>query len=210
MYTPRAFRQDDPAALAGLVGAFPLATLVSVGPGGLVASHLPLRAVGVPGPITHLRGHLARANPHVDGLDGAAALAVFTGPAGYVSPSAYAQKATDGAVVPTWDYAVVHAHGQVRIVDDVAWLRAEVAAATATHEASRAAPWSVDDAPPAYLERMLGAIVGVELAVARLDGKWKLSQNRSDADRAGVVADLAATGAAELSAWVARAAEERR
>lgn len=187
MYLPAHFEQTDPEALAGLIRAHPLALLASLGADGLTADHLPLEydpAAGL------LRGHVARANPLWRQADGRPVLAVFRGPEAYVSPSWYPGKAEHHKVVPTWNYAVVHAHGTLRAVADAPWLRALVARLTDHHEAGRAVPWSVDDAPPDYVEQMLRAIVGIEIAVTRLQGKWKTSQNRSAADRAGVAAGL--------------------
>jgi transcriptional regulator len=141
-----------------------------------------------------LVGHVARANPHWKRIvDGAAGLAVVTGPDAYVSPSLYAAKAEHGRVVPTWNYSMVHLRGPVRVVDDAAWLRALVGELTEHHEAGRARPWAVEDAPATYVDKQLRAIVGVELLVESVEAKAKLSQNRSAEDRAGVVAGLAGT-----------------
>jgi transcriptional regulator len=140
-----------------------------------------------------LRAHVARANPVW--RDGAGdALVIFQGPALYVTPSWYPSKREGGKVVPTWNYAVVHASGVLRAIDDATWLRAFVTRLTDRHEGRRAAPWKVTDAPADYVDKMLTAIVGIELPVARLVGKWKVSQNRPAADRAGVIAGLEADG----------------
>jgi transcriptional regulator len=194
MYLPRHFAQEDPAALHGLMRAHPLATLVSNTPDGLTADHLPLHHDAE---RSLLRGHVARANPLWRHADGQPVLAVFRGPEAYVSPSWYPSKAQHHKVVPTWNYAVVHAHGVLRAVDDAEWLHALVAELTARQEGTRAEPWAVTDAPPDFVRQMLGAIVGIEVRVERLVGKWKLSQNRSAEDRDGVARALAAeTGAA--------------
>lgn len=198
MYTPTAFRQDDAAALADLIAAHALATLVTSSADGLTASPLPLRLVHTTDGLV-LRGHLARANPHVAALHGAPALAIFSGPQAYVSPAYYPSKAAHGRVVPTWNYATVHAHGTAHVIDDPAWVRELVSALTDDHEQGRAAPWAVTDAPPDFIDGLLRAIVGVELRAVRLEGKWKLSQNRSAPDRAGVAAGLAAGSPAEAA-----------
>src|SRR5262249_34938418 len=147
-------------------------------PTGLAANHVPLLLDAPQGELGTLRGHVARANPIWRELSAdAQALAIFHGPQGFVSPAWYATKRETGKVVPTWDYAVVHAHGPLRAIEDRDWLRRNVEQLTAQHEAGRAVPWRVADAPADYVEHMLGAIVGLELAIARLVGKWKLSQN---------------------------------
>jgi transcriptional regulator len=199
MYQPAAFVQADPAALHALMRGFPLATLVHAGADGLTADHLPLELDADAGV---LRGHVARANPLWRRAAGQRVLAVFHGPQGYVSPGWYPAKAEHGKVVPTWNYAVVHAHGTLRVIDDADWLRALVGRLTDRHEAAQARPWAVGDAPPDYLAAMLAAIVGIELPIERLEGKWKLSQNRAAADRRGVVAGL---GADPMAAWVGAA-----
>lgn len=200
MHNPSVFRVEDPVRLRAEVRAHPLATLVVQGTDGLVANQLPLLLHEVEG-RTWLRGHVARANPlwRVVG-DGCPALAVFHGPQAYVSPGWYPSKREDGRVVPTWNYAVVHAHGTLTAVEDRVWLEAVVRELTDTHEAQRPEPWAVDDAPADFMAAMLAAIVGIELAVTRLEGKWKMSQNRTAADRDGVVAGLHAQGSAEADA----------
>ena len=197
MYIPRHFRQQEARELHGLMRAHPLATLVTHGDRGLTANHVPLLFDAAAGDHGVLRGHVARANPvWRDAVAGCPALALFHGPDAYVSPGWYPSKRDDPRVVPTWNYAVVHVHGTLAAVEDRAWLRTLVTALTAAHEASRREPWQVDDAPPEYVEQLLGAIVGLELAVTRIEGKWKLSQNRPPADRAGVAAGLRAEAGA--------------
>jgi transcriptional regulator len=188
MYLPKHFEQTDPAALHGLMVAHPLATLVSHGAEGITADAVPLEydpARGV------LRGHVARANPLWKHADGQSVLAVFNGPQAYVTPSWYPSKAATHKVVPTWNYTVVHAHGVLRAVDDAPWLHALVSGLTQHHESPRDRPWSVNDAPDDYVQQMLRAIVGIEITLTRLIGKWKVSQNRSEADRLGVADGLA-------------------
>ncbi|MBE0547058.1 MAG: FMN-binding negative transcriptional regulator [Rubrivivax sp.] len=192
MYLPPHFEQHDPAALHALMREHPLAALVSSGPGGLTADHVPLQFDPAAGEYGTLLGHVARANPLWRVAAGTPVLALFSGPQAYVSPSWYPSKAAAHKVVPTWNYAVVHAHGVLEAVDDAPWLRALVGRLTDHHEAPRPAPWSVDDAPADYIQQMLRAIVGIRIPVTRLVGKWKVSQNRSQADRLGVAAGLAA------------------
>ncbi len=194
MYLPRHFEAPDLHAMHALIGARPLATLVAAGAQGLGADHIPLELDATSGAHGTLRGHVARANPLWRDADGAEVLAVFHGPQAYVSPSWYPGKALHGKVVPTWNYTVVHAHGRLRAVDDAPWLRALVERLTTAHEAPFPVPWAVGDAPVDYLAQMLRAIVGIEITLTRLVGKWKTSQNRDRADRAGVAAGLAALG----------------
>jgi transcriptional regulator len=204
MYLPRHFEQNDPDALQTLMREHPLATVVThAGDGSLTANHVPLVYDPEAGEHGTLRGHVARANPlWREAPSGSAVLAVFQGPQAYVSPSWYASKTETGKVVPTWNYAVVHAHGTLRVIDDAAWLRDFVNRLTDTHEAGRAAPWAVSDAPADYVEQMLKAIVGFEIAVTRLAGKWKVSQNRQAADRDGVARGLCDDGGATMAALV--------
>ena len=184
--------------------AYPLATLVTHGADGLTANHIPLHFSPDPAPHGTLYGHIARANPLArPGSANGDVLAVFQGPEAYVSPSWYATKAETGKVVPTWNYAVVHAHGTLRLVDDPAWLRARLEELTSAQEGAFATPWQVGDAPDDYIEKLLRAIVGVEIAVTSLVGKWKVSQNQPDANRAGVVDGLTSRGAADMAALVA-------
>jgi transcriptional regulator len=208
MHIPGPFRQEDIAAMHALMRASPLATLVTLGPSGLAANHIPLLVDphGPHGPHGTLRGHVARANPVWREFDAAqGALAVFTGPDAYITPSWYSAKAETGKVVPTWNYAVVHAAGPLVVHDDPAWVLGLVTALTQTHEAGRVAPWQVSDAPADYVERMVAAVVGIEIPIRRLEGKWKMSQNRPDADRAGVARGLRSEGgadAATMAAWI--------
>ena len=194
MYTPPAFRDDDRASIHAMIAAAGLATLVTMTPEGLVGTPLPLLLAPDEGPLGTLHGHVAKANPQWRVAVAGEALAIFAGPDAYVSPGWYATKAEHGRVVPTWNYAAVHAYGPVEFYDDPVRLRAVVARLTERHEAGRAAPWSVDDAPEPFVQAQLKGIVGLRLPIARLEGKRKFSQNRSAADRAGVVAGLGATG----------------
>jgi transcriptional regulator len=193
MYLPKHFEQHDPAALQGLMREHPLAMLVTTGADGVTADHVPLEYDSASGT---LRGHVARANPLWRHADGQPVLAVFRGAEAYITPSWYPSKAEHHKVVPTWNYAVVHAHGTLRALDDAPWLRDLVGRLTDHHEAPRAQPWAVGDAPDDYVQQMLRAIVGIEIPVTRLVGKWKISQNRNEADRLGVADGLAERSAA--------------
>lgn len=191
MYNPPANRVHHDDEAFEIVDAAALGHLVSVGPDGFVATSLPLLVDRVE---RRLRGHLARANDHWTTLDGAEVLVVFSPSDGYVSPAWYPSKAeTDGRVVPTWNYEVVHVRGVAHVHDDATWLRALVDDLTVRHESARTdggEPWSVDDAPPEFVDRQLRAIVGLSIEIAAIEGKRKLSQNRSDADRQGVIDGL--------------------
>jgi transcriptional regulator len=191
MYTPALFREDRIEVLSELIRRYPLATLVTVGVSGIEANHAPLLYDPEPAPFGTLRGHLARANPQWR-LDRPefGALAVFQGPQAYVSPSFYPSKQEHGKVVPTWNYAVVHAHATVTIHEDAEWLRGFVTRLTEVQEAAFADPWQVSDAPPDYIEELLKGIVGIELHIHKLEGKWKASQNRALEDRLGVIENL--------------------
>lgn len=189
----RQFQVTEPAALHALVRAQPLATLVISHEGSMHVNHVPLYLDPTRGPHGTLVGHVGRANGVLPLLP-QTAVAVFHGPQAYVSPSWYPSKLVDGKGVPTWNYATVHAHGPFSVVDDEARLREILDMLTNEHEAHRPAPWRLEDSPPDYLDKVLRAIVGVELAVERWEGVWKISQNRADADRAGVVQGLRAEG----------------
>ncbi|QID16558.1 FMN-binding negative transcriptional regulator [Nitrogeniibacter mangrovi] len=210
MYCPRHFSIEDPACLHEFMRAHPLATLVTHGADGLDANHVPLMVRGAEG-AERLAGHVARANPLWEDHDGEHVLCVFQGPDHYISPSAYPTKAETGKVVPTWNYAVVHARGILRVIEERDWLHALVTDLTRTHEAGLPTPWQVSDAPDDYVERMLGAIVGIEIEVTRLVGKWKVSQNQPENNRAGVVQALS-TGdeaARAMAGLVERFAKDR-
>jgi transcriptional regulator len=189
MYLPKHFEQSDLATLAALMHDHPLATLIVATPDGPTADLIPLEYHAHDGPHGTLRGHVARANP-LWRCAGAAALAVFQGPQAYVSPNWYPSKREHGKVVPTWNYTMVQAHGTLHAVDDAPWLHALVRRLTDRHEAAKASPWAVDDAPDDYVQQMLRAIVGIEIRLTTLTGKWKVSQNRSAADRQGVADGL--------------------
>ena len=200
MYLPEQFRVEDVPQMHALMRARPFATLISAGANGLMATHLPT-VLKDDGPYGTIECHVARANPHWRALAGGAeALLIFQGPEGYITPNWYASKAEHGKVVPTWNYAVVHAHGRAEAMDDVAWLRRHVGELTTQQEASEAKPWAVTDAPDSFIAGMARAIVGIRLPIVRLEGKWKMSQNREIEDRTGVVAGLSARGENEDAA----------
>lgn len=197
MYLPAHFEQSRPEALRALLRDHPLGLLVTQDrEGALFANNLPfiLDTDPADGPGI-LRAHVARANPLWREARGDVdALVVFQGPQAYISPSFYPSKTEHGKVVPTWDYVTVQARGRLRAVDDADWLRAFVTRLTERHEAPRARPWAVGDAPPDYIATMLRAIVGIEIVLSALTGKWKVGQNRSAADRAGVARGLEDAG----------------
>lgn len=193
MYRPPAFREDRPELLHAAIRAHPLATLVTHGGAGLTANLVPFTLVsGENGPDL-LRAHLARANPQLADLRaGGQALVIFQGPQAYVTPSWYPSKQEHGKVVPTWNYILVQAHGRPRVIDDSGWLRAQIDALTTLQEAGRPEPWAVADAPADFVTAQLKGIAGVEIAVERIEGKWKASQNQPAANREGVAAGLRA------------------
>ncbi|MES2739417.1 MAG: FMN-binding negative transcriptional regulator [Pseudomonadota bacterium] len=206
MYNSDPFAETRLEVLHGLIAAHPLGTLVTQGPDGLCADHVPFE-IGAPtaaAPFGVLRAHVARANPlwrtqrHSE-----QSLVVFQGPQAYITPAWYEEKALSGKVVPTYNYAVVHAHGALTVVDDPAWLLALLERLTTRHEAGRPVPWKVGDAPPAHLERLLTAIIGIEMPVNRIEGKWKVSQNRSPTDQATIATGLAADGTQASAAMAA-------
>ncbi len=214
MYQPAHFVEQDPEALLALMQSAPLATLVRGG-AELAADILPLEVARV-GDGWRLTGHVARANPLWREADGQPVLVVFQGPQAYVSPSWYASKAQHHKVVPTWNYTMVQAHGRLRAIDDPAWVHAFVTRLTERHEGGRSMPWHVTDAPADFIEATQRAIVGIEIEVARLEGKFKLSQNRSAEDRTGVVLGLEADAVdrrqpeADALAQAMQGAEQRR
>jgi transcriptional regulator len=200
MYTPKHFSESRVHALHGLIREYPFATVVAHAAGGLAANHLPFELVD-----NVLHGHVARGN-ELARMDGAEVLLIFRGPDGYISPNWYPSKHETGREVPTWNYAVVHVHGRLKVVDDAVWLRRLLETLTDRHEAAQPQPWKVSDAPADHIEKSLRAIVGLEIAVERIEGKFKLSQNHPAGNRAGVVAGLRqrdGDGDAELAALMA-------
>ncbi len=195
MYIPRHFEETRLPVIHDLIDAHPFGSLITMGSLGLIASHIPMVLERNRSSLGVLNGHLSRANPQWrEFTPEVEALAIFNGPHHYITPSWYPEKAETGKVVPTWNYAVVHVYGQVKIFDEADWLRAHVETLTKIHEAAKAIPWKVADAPEEYVGAIVKGIVGFELAVTRLEGKWKASQNRSESDRQGVVAGLEELG----------------
>ncbi len=198
MYVPDYFRETRLEVLQAFLDRHPLATLVALTGAGLTAHHIPVRAQLAAGGGGVLRGHIARANTLWRELEpDAQVLAIFTGADTYVSPNWYPAKAEHGKVVPTWNYAAVHVGGSIRFIEDAAWLRGFVESLTEAHEQGGPNPWHVHDAPADYIAGMLRAIVGFEIKVSSVVGKFKGSQNRSAADRAAVRSVLQAAGRTE-------------
>jgi transcriptional regulator len=189
MYLPKHFSVDDPALLAQLIAEYPLATIVGNLDGQLEANHLPLM---LSADKSKLYGHIARVNPliKIAGSSNTAVTAIFNGPNAYITPAWYPSKKETGKVVPTWNYAVVHAQGQIKLIDDAQWLRSHVAQMTNIHEPTYQSDWKLDDAPEEYVQMMLKAIIGIEIDVQSLVGKFKLSQNRPPEDYDAVVEQL--------------------
>ena len=214
MYLPAHFEETRPEVLHELVHTHPLGLLITLGPAGLQANPIPfmLHADSASGTTT-LRAHVARANPvWREARTDIESLVVFQGPQAYISPSLYPTKAATAKVVPTWNYVMVQARGTLRVLDNAPWLHGLVTRLTDKHEATRPVPWQVTDAPADYVDTMLRAIVGIEISLTALVGKWKVSQNRNAADRDGVVAGLRAQAeqtndpdAAAMADQVARA-----
>ncbi len=191
MYVPGHFAETRVDVLHQLIRSNTLGALVVMNANGLDANHIPFEIDPQPAPFGTLRGHVARANPvwrdHLSEVD---ALVIFQGPHTYISPAWYPTKQEHGKVVPTWNYAVVHARGPLCVVDDRAWLRQFVQKLTKHHEAPRTEPWKVTDAPADFIDTMVASIVGIEIPIVTLTGKWKVSQNRPEKDRIGVAEGL--------------------
>ena len=211
MYVPRHFAEERIDVLHHAIEQTGLATLVSVGANGLIASHLPMVLDRGSGAYGSLYGHVARGNPHWRDFDASVqALVIFLGPDAYISPNWYATKAEHGRVVPTWNYLTVHAYGTLRTYDDPVRLRAHVERLTQRHESNRPDPWQVSDAPEEFIDGLLKGIVGLEVPIERIEGKWKMSQNRPEVDKLGAIAALEASGGAaeQVVAEVMRAAAQ--
>ena len=191
MYQPPHHREDRLEVQHGLIESHPFGLLISLGSEGLLANSLPFLLQRSSGPLGTLQVHMARANAQWRDIDGQKVLTVFQGPQAYVSPSFYATKRETGKVVPTWNYAMVQARGVARLHPDPAWLEAQIEALTSRHEGNRTPSWAVSDAPRTYIESQLRGIVGVEIEIDAIEGKWKVSQNRPEADRRGVAEGLA-------------------
>ena len=191
MYVPKHFAEDRIEILQQTIEDHPLGTLVTQHSTGLQANHIPFLVAEDPGPMGALNGHVARANTVWKSYEkDLEVLVIFHGPQGYVSPSWYPSKSEHGKVVPTWNYIVVHVYGRLSVIEDEAWLASHVAKLAEFHEQYQPQPWSLNDAPDDYVAKMLKAIIGFEIVVTRIEGKWKLSQNRSKQDRKGVIDGL--------------------
>ena len=189
MYCPPAFAEDRPEILAALIRANPLGLLITAGASGPTANALPFELIG-----KTLRAHLARANPQLAEIEaGNPVLVVFQGEQSYVTPSWYATKRQTGKVVPTWNYLMVQARGTARLMADADWLRTQIDALTDQMESDRPEPWAVSDAPETFVASQLRGIVGLEIEVSEMQGKWKAGHNRIEADRAGLAAALASS-----------------
>jgi transcriptional regulator len=211
MYNPPHFEETRVDVLQQLMLQEPFAVVVTLGPSGLNANHLPLELDVSAPPFGTLRGHVSRANPMwKEPAAGVETLVIFEGPQHYVTPDWYPTKAETGKSVPTWNYVVVHAYGTPRFIEDPAWLRAHVERLTNRHESSRPVPWRVSDAPEDYVQWQLKGIVGFELPITRVSGKWKVSQNRNDADRRGVIAGLRGLAPGDADAAAIADQVERR
>ncbi|MGZ5031013.1 MAG: FMN-binding negative transcriptional regulator [Methylobacter sp.] len=209
MYIPAHFEQPDIGTMHELIRAYPLATLVMLSSNGLNANHIPLHLSTDASPFGVLTGHVARANPiWRDFVSEVEVLAVFQGPDAYISPSWYATKHETGKVVPTWNYAAVHAYGTLRVIDDAAWVWAQLEALTAraSHEAAFERPWALADAPTDFTDKLVGAVVGIEISITRLEGKWKVSQNQPPRNWAGVVQGLRENGQTAMAELVEKSA----
>jgi len=204
MYIPPHFEQPDIEVMHDLIRNRPLATLVTLSSDGINANHIPLHLSPAPEPFGVLRGHVARANPIWRDLESDAdTLAIFHGPDAYISPSWYATKQETGKVVPTWNYTVVHAYGSLCIIDNASWIRSQMEALTTHHEAAFPEPWAVSDAPEDFTEKLIGAVVGIEMVITRLFGKWKISQNQPPQNQTSVIHGLNASGQAEAMTMAA-------
>jgi len=205
VYIPPLHKEDRIDVLHDAIRRTGLATLVTLTGDGLIASHVPMLLDPEPAPYGTLLGHLARPNPQARGAaPGVQALAIFQGPDAYITPSWYATKRETGKVVPTWNYVTIHAYGPVEFFNDTERLRAIVTRLTEREEAARAEPWAVTDAPADFIDGMLKGIVGFALPIARLEGKWKMSQNRPAEDRARVIDGLNDQGREDVAALIVR------
>ncbi|RQP24513.1 FMN-binding negative transcriptional regulator [Piscinibacter terrae] len=205
MYTPAHFDESRPEVLHALMREHPFGLLVTQSDAGLSANGIPFLFDAQRGPLGTLRAHVARGNPvWREARQDAESLVVFQGPQAYVSPSWYATKAQTGMVVPTWNYVMVQARGRLQVRDDPEWVLQLVSELTDRHEAPRDAPWKVADAPQGFTQGLLKAIVGLEIELASLEGKWKVSQNRPAADREGVITGLARQGSEMSHAMAAQ------
>jgi transcriptional regulator len=214
MYVPKHFEESRVDVLHDLIIAHPFSTLVTMSSVGINANHIPLHLIQEAGQYGTLQGHVARANPvWSDLVNDVEALVIFQGPNGYITPSWYPTKQEHGKVVPTWNYVTVHAYGKLRVIDDPIWVKNQLESLTTQQEASFEKPWAISDAPVEFTDKMIGAIVGIEILITKLIGKWKVSQNQPALNQAGVVQGLKSLGkleAAELAAVVEKAQKNTR
>jgi transcriptional regulator len=209
MYIPQANKEDRLPVLHKLMEDQPFTSLVTMGSSGLFASHIPMVLERNGTALGLLKGHLSRANPQWREFSPSVeALAIFSGPQHYITPNWYPEKEANGKVVPTWNYVVVHAYGHLKVIEDGEWLMAHLNTLTTIHEAGSPVPWKVSDAPADYIASLARGIVGLEMVIERIEGKWKVSQNRSEQDRHGVADGLAELNTTESLAM--KALVERR
>jgi transcriptional regulator len=211
MYIPRANEEKRVSVMQALMVSHPLATLVTLGAHGLFASHIPMVFEDDGSPFGVLKGHISRANPQWrDFTPAVDALAIFAGDQHYVSPSWYSEEGEHAKQVPTWNYAVVHAYAPLKVIEDEQWLLAHVNSLTNIHEAAFPVPWKVSDAPEDFIGSLLKEIIGLELSIRRLEGKWKVSQNRTERERKGVIDGLTKLNTPESLAMKALVEERRK
>jgi transcriptional regulator len=191
MYVPKYFEVTDVHVLHELIHDYPLATLITTSVHGLNANHIPMHLAATPEPYGTLIGHVAKANPILEDIYGEKqSLAIFHGPNSYITPSWYETKKEHGKVVPTWNYVVVHVYGKLRVVDNPEWLRVQLETLTDQNESQFSAPWAVSDAPVEFTEKLFESIVGIEMKITKLIGKWKVSQNQPPQNRESIIEGL--------------------
>ena len=198
MYQPPHFKEERLEVQHALVKAHPFGLLISAGEDGPEANGLPFHLDATSGPMGTLKVHMARANAQWRSINGQKVLVVFQGPQAYISPSLYETKRETGKVVPTWNYCMVQASGIARVHEDAEWLHKQITALTQEHEGKRAASWAVTDAPDSFIQSQIRGIVGVEIEISAISGKWKMSQNRNEADRNGVIEGISDTQVSDL------------
>ncbi|HEY9773836.1 MAG TPA: FMN-binding negative transcriptional regulator [Planktothrix sp.] len=202
MYTPQSFKEDRIEVLHDFIKSNPLGLLISNGAEGPLATAIPFHLVNDGSEFGMFQAHLARANPHWQSIDNQNILIVFQGTDAYISPSWYPSKLEHGKVVPTWNYIMIQARGIAKVMDDPEWIKRQITALTNQQEQDKSDPWKVSYAPESYIDTELRAIVGLEIKISQMEGKWKLSQNRNLQDRRGVAENLQAEGNTEMSSLV--------
>ena len=200
MYVPKHFEESRVDVLHDLILTHPFSTLVTMSSIGINANNIPLHLIREAGQYGTLQGHVARANPVWSDLaNDVEALVIFQGPNSYITPSWYPTKQEHGKVVPTWNYVTVHAYGTLRVIDDPTWVKKQLESLTTQQEASFDKPWAISDAPIEFTNKMIGAIVGIEILITKLIGKWKVSQNQPASNQAGVMQGLESLGRSEAT-----------